>query len=260
MDIFEKATQQFLHVGTQEPKPLPSDVTTTSIQIATPPQGQEQSDMTVKVHCQGKGPAALLVHGWRSQAANLQNLSTLLVDSGFQVWMPDLPGHGHSEGERLSMPLAADVLHAVQKISGPFSMAVGHSYGGASLVHAIAGGLDVKRVALLAAPTHYGKFARLSASQAGLPKDMVDAWLLYLEKEIGCHPDEIDMKRQAQTLSMPALLAHSNDDPVAPFDQLREVASIWRGAKWLPLEGLGHFRLLSDPALLSELKQFVRQH
>ena len=109
--------------------------------------------------------------------------------------------------------------------------------------------------------TSLSGFARAHADiVAGLPKDMVDAWLLYLEKEIGCHPDEIDMKRQAQTLSMPALLAHSSDDPVAPFDQLREVASIWRGAKWLPLEGLGHFRLLSDPALLSELNQFARQH
>ena len=31
---------------------------------------------------------------------------------------------------------------------------------------------------------------KVSAYQAGLPKEMVDAWLLYLEKEIGCHPTE----------------------------------------------------------------------
>jgi hypothetical protein len=31
---------------------------------------------------------------------------------------------------------------------------------------------------------------KVSAYQAALPKEMVDAWLLYLEKEIGCHPAE----------------------------------------------------------------------
>ena len=139
----------------------------------------------------------------------------------------------------------------------PFSIAVRHSYGGASLVHAIAGGLDVKRVALLAAPTHYGKFARLSAFQAGLPKDIVDAWLLHLEKEIGCHPDEIDMKRQARSLEVPALLVHSRDDGVAPFSDMAEVASEWRGAKWLPLDGLGHFRVLSDAGVLRALRSFA---
>ena len=135
----------------------------------------------------------------------------------------------------MSIPLAATMLQAVQAHSGPFALGVGHSYGGASLVHAIFGGLQVQRVALLAAPAHYGRFARQAALQAGMPQAMVDPWLAKLGLAIGCHPDEIDMKRQAQTLSMPALLAHSSDDPVAPFDQLREVASIWRGAKWLPV-------------------------
>jgi esterase/lipase len=60
----------------------------------------------MKVHCQGNGPAALLVHGWRGQASNLQNLTTLLVDADFQVCIPDLPGHVHSEGERLSSGFA----------------------------------------------------------------------------------------------------------------------------------------------------------
>jgi pimeloyl-ACP methyl ester carboxylesterase len=257
MEIFEKATNQFLHVGTKEPKPLPSDVTTTTMQIMTTPRGQDPSELLVRVHCRGVGPAALLVHGWRSQAADMQPLASMLVGAGFQVWMPDLPGHGHSDGEHLSIPLAADVLQAVQTISGPFALAVGHSYGGASLVHALAGGLQVQRVAVLAAPTHYGHFARLGAQQAGMPKAMLESWLSHLAASIGCHPDEINMKRQVLNLSMPAMLAHSKDDPVTPFDQLQEVASIWPGAMWLPLEGLGHFRLLTDPYFLSELQNFA---
>lgn len=259
MDMFEKATNKFLHVGAKVAKPFPSDVSTNTLQIKTRPRGQDKAELSVRVHCRGSGLPALLVHGWRSQAADLHSLSTTLVDAGFQVWMPDLPGHGHSEGEHLSIPLAAEVLHAVQTLSGPLALAVGHSYGGASLVHALSGGLDVQRVAVLAAPTHYGHFARLAATQAGMPNSMFEPWLAHLGASIGCHPDEIDMKRQARDLALPALLAHSRDDAVAPFDQLQEVASIWPGAKWLPLEGLGHFKVLTDQGVLGELHSFAHR-
>lgn len=257
MNMFDKATERFLRVEGKQAKPLPSDVSTSTLQIKTVHGAEDAPELSVRVHCRGQGPAALLVHGWQSQAADLHRLSTLLVDAGFQVWMPDLPGHGHSDGEHLSMPLAASVLHAVQGLSGPFKLAVGHSYGAASLVHALAGGLDVQRVVVLATPTHYGHFARRAATQAGMPPDMLDPWLAQLGASIGCHPDVIDMKSQARQLHIPALVAHSRDDAIAPFERAQEVVSVWPGARWLPLEGLGHFRVLTDPGLLSELRSFA---
>ena len=260
MDMFDKATHRFLHVGDKEPKPLPSDVETKTLHIQAPAHGQGGRALAVRVHLCGSGPAALLVHGWRSQAADLPRISSVLVDAGYQVWMPDLPGHGHSDGEHLSIPLAATMLQAVQAHSGPFALAVGHSYGGACLVHAMSEGLQVQRVALLAAPTHYGRFARQAALQGGMPQAMVEPWLAKLGLAIGCHPDEIDMKRQARSLAVPALLAHSRDDAVTPFNDMAEVASEWRGAKWLPLDGLGHFRVLTDAGVLGELRSFAKQH
>lgn len=259
MGTFEQATKRFLHVGHKEPKPMPRGVTTMTLRVQAPLFGQDGPDLSVQVHCRGSGPAVLVLHGWRSQAADMHSISTILADTGYKVWMPDLPGHGHSEGEYLSIPLAAKVLHAVQAFSGPFTLAVGHSFGGASLVHALAGGLQAQRVAVLAAPTHYGRFARLAAQQAGMLPSMVDQWLTHLGASIGCHPDDIDMKRQARGLKMPAMLAHSREDTVASFTDMQEVASIWPGATWLPLEGLGHFRLLADPDLLSKLQHFARQ-
>ena len=175
MDMFDKATHRFLHVGVKEPKPLPSDVETKTLHIQAPTQGQGGPELAVRVHVCGSGPAALLVHGWRSQAADLPSISSELVAAGYQVWMPDLPGHGHSDGEHLSIPLAATMLQAVQAHSGPFALGVGHSYGGASLVHAIFGGLQVQRVALLAAPAHYGRFARQAALQAALGQTAIKA-------------------------------------------------------------------------------------
>lgn len=257
MTAFDDATRRFLHVGTRTPKPLPDGVATSTLRVRTSAAWPDGPELALRVHVRGRGPAALLVHGWRSQAADLDGLSSMLADAGFSVWMPDLPGHGHSEGEHLGMPLAAAALHAVQAASGPFAVAVAHSYGGAGLVHALAGGLAADRVAVLAAPTHYGRFARRAARQAGMPDALVEPWLEHLHTLMDCHPDEIDMVRQADGLSQPALLVHSRDDPVAPFEGLAEVAAAWRGATWRPRDGLGHFRVLSDPGVLDDVRAFA---
>jgi len=230
MTPFDEATRRFLSVGDRTPKPLPAGVETLTLRLPSPADWPDGPELALRVHVRGTGPAALLVHGWRSQAADLEPLSAMLADAGFAVWMPDLPAHGHSDGTLLAMPLAASALHAVQARSGPFAVAVGHSYGGASLVHAIAGGLDAARVALLASPTHYGRFARRAALQAGMPEAMLDAWLARLASLTGTHPDEIDMVRQAGALETPALLLHSRDDPIAPFDGMAAVAAAWRGS------------------------------
>jgi len=257
VNSLEEATYRFLAVGAHQPKAMPADVTTTTLRIPAPARWRDGPEIAVRVHRRGNGPAALLQHGWRGQAADLHALSTMLAGAGFSVWMPDLPGHGHSDGAHLSIPLAAVTMQAVQQLSGPFALAVAHSFGGACLVHALTGSLAADRVAVLAAPTHYGHFARLAARQAGMPALLLDAWLDHLGKTIGADPDLIDMKRQASGLTVPALLAHSRDDPVVPFAAMAEVAAVWPGAIWRPLEGVGHYRLLEDAALLDEIGRFA---
>lgn len=249
--------RRVLSVQRNHAKPLPAG--TTSIDLLVP-AGRHWPDGEVvrtKLHRRGHGPAALLVHGWQSQAADLGALCDALLAAGFSVWMPDLPAHGHAEGRHLSIPLAAATLKAAQSHTGPLALAVAHSFGGASLVQALHQGLDAARVVLLAAPTHYGTFARRAALQAGLPAPLVKPLMGQLAELIGVHPDDIDMVAQARGLTQPALLVHSSDDPIVPQAGLRDVAGAWRGAQWLPLEGLGHFKVLSDAGVLQRIQDFA---
>ena len=101
----------------------------------------------------------------------------------------------------LSIPLAAATLTAAQAHTGPLALAVAHSYGAASLVQALHHGLDVARVVLLAAPTHYGTFARRAALQGGVPAQLIEPLMRQLEGLIGVHPDAIDMVSQARSLA-----------------------------------------------------------
>lgn len=255
-DLTELA-YRFLAPGPIPAKPTAADGLTHSLPLATPPGWRDGPAVDVVVRQRGHGPAALLAHGWRGQASDLSALADRLLAAGFSVWQPDLPAHGQSGGKHLSLPLAAATLLRVQHAAGPFVFAAGHSFGGAALVHALAAGLQCERVALLASPTHYGKFARHAAGQAGLAPERLPEWLATLTRIIGADPDLIDMRRQVPALRQRAVLVHSDDDPIAPFEAARLVAGSWPGAHWLPRQGLGHFKLLRDEATLDALLAFV---
>jgi pimeloyl-ACP methyl ester carboxylesterase len=253
----EQALHQFLAVRRSTPKVWPPDTTSIQIEVEATPEWPDGGRVPVVLHRRGDGPPALLVHGWQSQAADLMPMANALLAAGFSVWAPDLPGHGHSAGAHLAIPLAAATLREAGRLAGPFAVAVGHSYGAASLVHALTRGLSADRVVLLAAPTHYGHFARFAAGKAGLTEAQIQTLLQRLHKVSGEDPDRINMRRQVSGLTQPALLMHSTDDPVVPASDLQAVADRWRGARWRPLEGLGHFRLLDDPGVLAEVCRFA---
>lgn len=229
-----------------EPKPWPPGSTLITLKADAPGAWPEGPEVEVVCHRWGEGPSVLLVHGWQAQAADLLPLAETLVDAGFSVWAPDLPAHGHSTGSMLSIPLAARALLEVWRQAGPLHAAVAHSYGGASLVHALTLGLKTSKVVLLAPPTHYGLHVRQMAQAAGMDAALLPALLHRLEQLIGEAPDHIAMARQAASLRQPALFLHAADDPVVPIEATMQVANAWPGARWHRLEGLGHFRLLTD--------------
>lgn len=245
-DVLDLLTHRFLSPKRVEAKPWPHDAKSISVAVKAPDGWPDGPTVQMVCHQIGSGPAVLLVHGWQAQGADSLPLAHTLAAAGFTVWAPDLPAHGHSQGTWLSIPLAAQALQAIGDMAGPFHAAIAHSFGGASLVHALSQGLQADRAVLLAPPTHYGQHARYAAHMAKLSEDQTKAWMARLTQTIGAAPDEIDMHAQASRLRMPATLMHSADDPVVPAKATERVAQAWPGARWHLLQGLGHFRILTD--------------
>jgi pimeloyl-ACP methyl ester carboxylesterase/predicted ester cyclase len=89
----------------------------------------------------GDRPAAVLIHGWLSERADLRTLAAALAPT-YRVIALDAPGHGGSAvpdpataGERLAIPAqAADVAALCDRLGVRDAMLVGHSAGGAVAV------------------------------------------------------------------------------------------------------------------------------
>lgn len=256
-DALDDMVYRFLHTGRRAPAAGLPGAQTRTVNLSAPPGWRDGPQIDLGVHVLGTGPDVLLVHGWRGQALDMHPLAQRLADRGHRVWVPDLPGHGQSGGAHLSIPLAAAALQAVQGLAGEFSFAAGHSYGGASLVHALRQGLRARRIALLAPATDYGFFARRAMSQAGLPEALGPVWLQRLAAVVGVDPDTVKLREQVQQIDIPALVVHSSDDDIVPAAALQAAIGAWPSATWLPLEGLGHRGLLTDVGTLQTLCNFA---
>lgn len=125
------------------------------------------------------------------------------------------------------------------------------------MAHALASGLDVQRVALLAPPTNYGYFARRAIARGGLPPALADAWLDALKQVIGHDADEIDLGSQVRGLRIPGMLVYSDDDQTVSPEALDSVAAVWPDVTTRRCTGLGHQGILLDADVLEEIVRFA---
>jgi hypothetical protein len=55
----------------------------------------------------------------------------------------------------------------------------------------------------------------------------------------------------------PMLVVHDRDDREVPFADGAAIAAVWPGARFLETSGLGHRRVLRDPAVVEAVVDFV---
>ena len=211
----------------------------------------------VAVQRLGHGRPVLLLHGWEGQAADLAAFAPPLLAAGFQVLAMDLPAHGDSEGRQTHIPHSARALRAVGEVLGPLHAVIAHSVGSAVLAEALHAGLQAERAVLIAAPAHYAAYARQVGTLAGLDAAGIAHLLALLREPLGVDIHEISLPRRAPSLRQPALFMHSADDRVVAIADSEASAAAWPGARHLRLDGLGHRRILQEPAVVAEALQFI---
>jgi pimeloyl-ACP methyl ester carboxylesterase len=58
---------------------------------------------------------------------------------------------------------------------------------------------------------------------------------------------------------VPALVIHDADDASVPWQQGEMIAAAWPGARLMKTQGLGHGRILRDPAVVEAAVAFISQ-
>jgi pimeloyl-ACP methyl ester carboxylesterase len=214
----------------------------------------------------GDGPTVYLLHGWGGWGLQLAGFVPPLLAGGFRVVAFDAPSHGVSgpgrEGpKRSSLPELADAFGAVVGAFGPAYGVVAHSLGAAALTLALKDGFTARRIVFLATATDFAEGLAQYEAHLGFGPRVRERFLRRFTRKFG--PMErfavvpiID--ELAEHRELPALLAiHDSSDRETSAEGSRRVTAVWPGATLHLTEGLGHNRLLRDPAVIEAATTFL---
>ncbi len=224
----------------------------------------------------GRGPSVLLVHGWNGHGSQLAPLVEPLVESGHRVVWFDAPGHGEAPGSQSSMVHFADAIEEiidwVRPVFGPLAGIVTHSMGGPAAVLAMSRfrargelafereladtGIPARRFVLIAPPIDVGDFIRGFSRMTALGEQAETLLRRRIERRFG-PIEHLYAPALARGIAAPALVIHDVQDREVPVSRGRELARAWPGARLVETSGLGHVRILRDPAVVRTAVEFV---
>jgi pimeloyl-ACP methyl ester carboxylesterase len=208
----------------------------------------------------------LVIHGWRSRTEYMRTLIEAYRDAGYKVVSLDLPGHGQSQGRRLTLVSAVEAARLTGEWFGPFVAVVGHSFGGAVAANAVVGSvkdvppLAAERLVLIAAPSSlpeiFNDFSRMLSVGPRSQAAMADR----VERIAGRPLHEFTGDRQLASTPVPTLVIHAPDDREVSADHARLYAGAGDHVRLYWADGLGHRRILADKGVVERAVGFVAEH
>jgi pimeloyl-ACP methyl ester carboxylesterase len=218
----------------------------------------------VRGHVWGAGPVVYLVHGWGGRGSQLGAFVEPLVTAGHRVVLFDAPAHGDSDhgpagpGRTHGVEMGK-ALDAVFARFGPAEAVLAHSLGTISTYLTLRfGWLSTRRLVLLApmvaAEPLFDQFQRALGFGARTRR----AFDRHLEEYVGIPMAEFDAEFHAAHVDpVPTLVVHDRGDRQTPYDDAVRLVGSLPDARLVTTDGLGHRRILRDPAVVRAVLSFV---
>ena len=228
------------------------------------PFEQPSQGSVVRGHTWGDGPVVYLVHGWAGRGSQLAGFVEPLVQRGHCVVLFDGLSHGDSgpgaRGSHTSNGVELGrSLDDVATRFGPAAAVVAHSMGAVATLLAVRHGwLGTDRLALLAPLGSYDSAFTPFADHLGLSprtRELVDK---AVARRVGLPTEEFDLTFLAGEVEpVPTLVVHDRGDRQTSYDESVRLVECLPDARLLTTHGLGHRRLLADPAVVDAVTSFV---
>jgi len=208
-------------------------------------------------HIPGTGRRVLLLHGWGGHSVQMAGFIPALRAAKADIVAIDAPGHGRARGRMSTLFHFADAAAMAVKQFGPCDAAIAHSLGSTALCWAMGLGLQIPRVVLMApmpAPiATLPRFCRFIGAPPGLSRRMVGL----LEARYRVRATDASLYALLPGIESQFLLVHDTDDTQVGLHEvmrLQEIAS--RRMQTYTTKGLGHARILNDPAVIAAAVEF----
>ncbi|WP_371480226.1 alpha/beta hydrolase [Kitasatospora sp. NBC_00315] len=208
----------------------------------------------------------LLLHGWRSRASRYAEFVPRLRALGLSPVSFDAPGHGDSGGRATTILEYREVIRRLQEEYGTFHSVVAHSFGVTCAFLALRDGVRAGRLVAVAGVAEFGHLPAGFCAGLGLGPRIERELRRLIEQElfVGAAglPDDIwehfDATHDPGAIPLPVLVVHDEGDDVVGIGQAHRLKAAYGGqVELLTTRGLGHRRILADPAVIDNAIGFL---
>lgn len=228
----------------------------------------------------GRGPVALLLHGWGGDHKTIVDLKSALP--GHRIIAPDLPGFGGSQppGEAWGIErygeFIIDLLHKLNVKQT--DILVGHSFGGRIALDLVGNGRATPNQLILLASHGLQERRTLGSRLLGLAANLSHvlpaAWRTAVGRRFRSEDYQAttgvmsqvflnviaqDATQAASRIQTKTLLIYGLDDKTTPPDMGRRFNRLIVGSRLELVEGAGHYVHLDQPERVAKLiKEFIK--
>jgi len=232
----------------------------------------------------GKGSPVLMVHGWMGSSKSLDNMATILSNSGYRVINVDLPGFGESPKPGLTYSMK-DYVGLIEDLIKDLDLRrpdyIGHSFGGKiGLFLAASNPLAINKLVLIDASgirpkkglkqklTYFG--AKVGGVIMWIPPFLfvrpIIRWMYY--KTVVRESDYLKagslrdtfknvinehINRKLEKIKNQTLIVWGRNDKMTPLYQGMELSKGIKNSRLEIIEGTGHNLPIIYPQIVAEL-------
>lgn len=200
----------------------------------------------------------LLVHGWAGRGTQLFQIADKVLENRMMVISFDAPAHGLSTGKRTNMQEFLEAIREIDKKYGPFDAAIGHSYGGMSLINAVADGLQVNTLTTIGADNSIRKIFSYLVGKMELNEEIAKRLGNAFEKKYQIKLDSLTSEHKAVHVHIPTLVIHDSEDRFVDVSSAVDIRQSLKKGELLITHGLGHHRIFKDQYIIQRIINFIQ--
>ena len=216
-----------------------------------------QKDITVFSYGYSKSKV-LLLHGWSGRGSQLYHLADKILENRMMVISVDAPAHGLSSGKKTNMLEYIRAIEEIDKKYGPFDYAIGHSWGGMTLLNALGKKLKLKKAVIIGADNKISQVISEFVKKFQVDQSVTPVIIAHYCKLLKVQMDQFDSEKVAARIDIPVLVIHDTKDAFVPVSSAIEIRQQLKKGSLLITNGLGHHKIFKDPEVIQKIINFIQ--
>lgn len=200
----------------------------------------------------------LLAHGWSGRGTQLYEIADKLLENGMMVIAFDAPAHGQSGGKRTYLLDNLKVTEHIATNYGPFEAAIGHSFGGITLLNVQAKEKFFEKIVTIGIEGSMNKIIDNFVKRIELSARVSEGIKKKIRNDYNKDAETISGNHAAKNIDIPVFVLHDAKDRDVDVSSAFKLRQNLKQGFLTITNGLGHRKILRDQQVINKIIAFIK--